>query len=318
MTLHRPHRLTLAGTALFAALLIACGGDTTPTATIAAPTTAPTVAAAATATRPATTGSVVSGTTAASPAAATTAPTTAASSAAGTTTAGSPTRPAGTTVASAPAGTTTASATTVGTMTAASATRPAGTTAASAPAGTTTAASVTRPAGTTVSGSASAGIPAGTSAAGVPTKVYTDAAGRFTFSYPATWAEQKSDTSGIVVQFVSDTPMGVFNIITQDSVPGASLDLVVSVAQEQLKAQIPGYMPGPGGLTKGTIDGNPAQAFDYYGTLSGQKIYFQQLVIVHSNVAYIFSAVAPGATQTQIDAYNKQLDIVDNSFKFLK
>lgn len=280
-----------------ATFLIACGGSSNPTGTTA-PIIPPTTASSAVAATPTTASVVVSATTG--------------SAVSGSAT--TSTRPAGTTASSVVVGTTIISNATTG-----SATRPAGTTIpGSVVSGSM--ASGTRPAGSVTTGSAISGTrPAGTTTAAVQTTTFRDPKGRFTFNRPTAWQETSGSDASIVVSYLSTAPQGSFNLITQDVPANLNLDQEVQTSLDALKMQIPGYMAGPMGVQNGMIDGEPARAFDYFGTLAGTRVYFQQVFVAHKGTVYIFTAVNPATGGTASpDAWTTQLGIVEQSFHFLQ
>jgi hypothetical protein len=277
--MHRQYRLPALLLLIVAALLTACGGSkATNTQPPAAPTTAPTVAASS-----------------------------AVSSAAVAT------RPASSVVSSSVAAT---KAPTAAAGSAASGTRPASSviTSSTVAVGSPSAIVGTRSAGSVTTGSVTAGgtVAASSSVAGAGLVVFTDPKGRFSFSRPAAWMVGQSTSADSIVQFNAMNPAGVIDISTESVPANATPDTYRAAALAEINKSIPDAQQV--GTLSLQLGGEPAIQIDYTGTVSGNKIYFSQIFVLHAGTAYVLTI---GTQPADIEAVKQQAVVLIQTWKFL-
>ena len=145
---------------------------------------------------------------------------------------------------------------------------------------------------------------------------YTDPQGRFTFNYPARWAEKKSSSAAVAVLVAPDAGTPTFNVVTENS--------GTRTLQQYYDANVKTIADPTNGLkaykkvseSDTTISGQPAKLQVYTSDLGGNGTIYElhQWYIVKDGKGYVltYSVVADKAKD-----FAGIGPIVANSFKFL-
>jgi hypothetical protein len=143
---------------------------------------------------------------------------------------------------------------------------------------------------------------------------FVDLQGRFQFVKPQGWLLERQPDPDFVVQLNTDRPPGSFSVAIESVVPGLTLARYMDAGLMQVQQSVTGYQPGPRGRQQITLDNEPAELIDYFAMVGNIRLYFQQVIALRDNTAYVLTFNTQPNDQ---DAYFSQAQTVLDTWRFL-
>jgi hypothetical protein len=143
---------------------------------------------------------------------------------------------------------------------------------------------------------------------------FLDPEGRFQFAKPQGWFLERQPDPDFVVQLNTDSPPGSFSVATESVVPGLTLVRYMDAGVAQVEKSVVGYQPGPRGRQSVILDGEPAELIDYFAMVGGVRLYFQQVIALRDDTAYVLTF---NTQPNDRDVYFRQAQTVLDTWRFL-
>lgn len=143
---------------------------------------------------------------------------------------------------------------------------------------------------------------------------FVDLQGRFQFVKPKGWFLERQPDPDFVVQLNTDRPPGSFSVAIESVVPGLTLARYMDAGLAQVQQSVTGYQPGPRGRQQIALDREPAELIDYFAVVGGIRLYFQQVIALRDDTAYVLTFNTQPNDQ---DAYFSQAQTVLDTWRFL-
>jgi hypothetical protein len=187
-------------------------------------------------------------------------------------------------------------------------------TATPAPTATATAAITTTTAPTATRTPVPGAILAARATANASDDTFVDLQGRFQFVKPKGWLLERQPDPDFVVQLNTDRPPGSFSVAIESVVPGLTLARYMDAGLAQVQQSVTGYQPGPRGRQQITLDREPAELIDYFAMVGNVRLYFQQVIALRDDTAYVLTFNTQPNDQS---AYFSQAQTVLDTWRFL-
>ncbi len=143
-------------------------------------------------------------------------------------------------------------------------------------------------------------------------RLFADPDQHFSFTIPAGWERQQTQTPDIIVQFASDRLRGNMNVGREKAV-GVALDQYVQATMANIKQAYPEIEFGAGGAQPVTIGAKDARRYDFSGTIAQTQVRVTQIAAISDGFAYLITFTSAPAVS---EVFAAQMTSIVQSFAF--
>lgn len=126
----------------------------------------------------------------------------------------------------------------------------------------------------------------------IPANIFRDPLARFSFTIPPGWRVQPMPPQGIVVQVVSNAPIGSMNITAEAVATNTSLDQYVAATLDNLQRSFPDYRLASGGVQPARLGAREARRYDLTVARAEGPMHITQYVALDARTAYVLTITA--------------------------